>query len=239
MATSHAERRCVHPGRQGDPGAQGLAPRLCPMEERGGWQTAITPISPPSSPRRPASSSPPRTPTASPISSIAAGRPGFLRVLDDTTHRLRRFLRQPAVHHPGQPGRQSQGASVPDRLRQPAAHQDLGRGARRRGRCRADRTADARRLQGAARAGDPVHGDRLGLQLPAAHPAALRGRRRRGGAGRTGRQDRRLGSRGGATSGCRDGACMTGMVMALAGGTPFCQLAQSATMASTKRRPTR
>ena len=35
-----------------------------------------------------------------------------------------------------------------------------------------------RGLQGAGRAGDPLHRHRLGRELPAAHPAALRGRRR-------------------------------------------------------------
>ena len=111
-----------------------------------------------------------------PASRRAGGLPARARRQD---HRLRRLRRQPAVHHAGQSRRQSQGASVPDRLCAPAAGEDLGRGARGRRRRRADRAPDARGLQGAARAGDPVH--RLGLEreLSAAHPAAVRGRRRR------------------------------------------------------------
>ena len=43
--------------------------------------------------------------------------------------------------------------------------------------------ADARGLQGAARTGDRVQDCRVGHQLPAAHSAKIRRRRRRGGAG--------------------------------------------------------
>ena len=81
------------------------------------------------------------------------GPPGFLRVLDERTHRLRGSSRQPAIHHAGQSRRESQGTPVPDRLRQSAADQALGRGARRRGRRRAAGRPDAEGRQVARRAG--------------------------------------------------------------------------------------
>ena len=41
-------------------------------------------------------------------------------------HRLRGLRRQQAIHHAGQSRGQSQGLSLPDRLRAPAAHQAMG-----------------------------------------------------------------------------------------------------------------
>ena len=55
--------------------------------------------------------------------------------------------------------------------------------------------ADAARLQGAARTGDPVQDFGMGHQLPAAHPAEIRCRRCRGGAGRARCAHRRTGGR--------------------------------------------
>ena len=49
------------------------------MEERGGWETRITPDLAGFIADRPAPSSPPQTARVSPISSIAAGRPAFSR----------------------------------------------------------------------------------------------------------------------------------------------------------------
>ena len=54
-------------------------------------------------------------------------------------HRLRRFRRQPAIHHARQSRRQSESLSVPDRLCASPPHQALGRSARGRRRRRADR----------------------------------------------------------------------------------------------------
>ena len=110
------------------------------------------------------------------------GPAGFLHVLDDKTIALRGFLRQPAIYLQRQFGRQPQGAPVPDRLCEPAAHQDLGRGTRRRGRSRLIAALMPRATR-RGRAGDGVHGHGLGFQLPAAHPAALRGGRCRRGTG--------------------------------------------------------
>ena len=59
------------------------------------------------------------------------------------------------------------------------------------------------RLQGAARTGDPVQDFGLGHQLPAAHPAEIRRRRRGGGAGRARCADR---GTGGGTGGAEERA---------------------------------
>ena len=56
-------------------------------------------------------------------------------------------------------------------------------------------------LQGAARTGDPVQDLGLGHQLPAAHPAEIRRRRRGAGAGRARRPDRRTGGGAGRLEG--------------------------------------
>ena len=107
---------------------------------------------------------------------------------------LRRLQRQPAIHHPGQSLGKSEGAYLRDGLRPSPPGEDLGRGARGRRRSGAAEIADAAGLQGAARTGDPVQDFGVGHQLPAAHPAEIRRRRRGGGAGRARRADRRTGS---------------------------------------------
>ena len=124
---------------------------------------------------------------ASPISSIAAGRPAFCAC--STTGRSALPI-SPAT---GSTSRQGNLAE------NPKAHLFLIDYAHRRrvkiwgearvveGDAGADREADAAGLQGAAGAGDPLHRRGLGRELPAAHPAALRGcaGRRDGGASAT------------------------------------------------------
>ena len=61
---------------------------------------------------------------------------------------------------------------------------------------RALRQAHARGLQGTTGAGDALQGGRLGLDLPATYPPALRSGRRRGGACRARQAHLRVGSRG-------------------------------------------
>ena len=45
------------------------------------------------------------------------GPPGFLKVIDDQHLGIRGLRRQPPVHHPGQPVRESEGVHLPDGLR--------------------------------------------------------------------------------------------------------------------------
>ena len=97
-------------------------------------------------------------------------------------HRVCRLQRQPAVHHARQSLGESQGAYFRDGLRPSPAREDLGRGTHGRRRPRTDEIADAARLQGAARTGHPVPDLSVGHQLPAAHPAEVRRRRRGSGA---------------------------------------------------------
>ena len=80
----------------------------------------------------------------------AAGLPAGARREDA---RLRRFQRQPAIHLHRQSRRQCEGHAVPHGLREPHAREDLGHGARGRGRSRTHRQALPRGLQGPRRAG--------------------------------------------------------------------------------------
>ena len=110
-----------------------------------------------------------RGPALHPASRRPAGLPARDRRQDD---RLRRFLRQPAVHHAGKSFRQSESASVPDGLRPSSEGEDLGDRARRRGRRRHEEP-DAGGLRRQAGADDPVHDRGVGHELPAAHPAEI------------------------------------------------------------------
>ncbi len=129
------------------------------------------------------------------------GPKGFVKILDKNTHRVRRLQRQPAVHHAGQSVGESEGAYLRDGLCASPPRQDLGRGARGRGRSGADGIADAAGLQGAARAGDPVQDFGVGHQLPAAYSAKIRRGRCRAGAGRARRPHRRARGRTGRIEG--------------------------------------
>ena len=105
------------------------------MEERGGWRTTITPdlaafIAAQTSVFLATASA-----DGQPYIQHRGGPAGFLHVLDDRTIAFADFSGNRQYISQRQPGRQSQGASVPDRLCEPAAHQDLGRGAGRRERC--------------------------------------------------------------------------------------------------------
>jgi hypothetical protein len=86
-----------------------------------------------------------------------------------------RFCRQSALHHAGHSHGQPQGASFLDRLYAAAAHQDLGRGANRRGQNRADGEAYTRRLQGTPRTANPIHRFCLGCQLSDSVPVVTSG----------------------------------------------------------------
>ena len=184
------QRRRLHADGQGDPDAQGLARRLCPRRgARRLARRASRPTSPPSSRRRPASSSSTANGEGQPYIQHRGGPAGFLKVLDEKTIGFADFSGNRQFITQGNLADNTQGLPVPDRLCASAAHQDLGHGARRRGRCRADGEADAGGLQGAPRAGHPVHRLGLGCQLPAAYSAAFRGRRRGGGTCRTRQAD--------------------------------------------------
>ena len=113
----------------------------------------------------------------------ASRRPERLHPRAGRPHaRLRRFHRQPAVHHDRKPGRERPRFPVPDGLRASAPDQAVGPRPHD-GRPRPDRPADARGHQRPRRAGRAVHGRGVGQQLPPAHPTeARRGRCRRGGA---------------------------------------------------------
>jgi len=154
------------------------------MEERGSWETRITPDL--------ASFIAAQT-SAFLATASAAGQPyiqhrggpaGFLKVLDDKTIGFADFV----------------GASLSDRLCAAPAHQDLGRGARRRGRRRPYGKVAASRLPGASRPCGPLHRLGLGRELPSAHPATLRSRRCCRPARRARQTHRRFGSRGRATA---------------------------------------
>ena len=189
------QRRRLHAVRQGDAGAQGLAPAYARMEEDGAWQTASRPISRASSRRRRACSSPPPTPRASPTSSIAAARPAFCGCSTTGPSALSTL---PAT---GNTSRRAISPTIPRRhlflidYAQRQRDQDLGRGARRRRRRRADRQADAGGLQGAARAGDPVHGCAWDANCPQHIPQRVRGRGCRCRARRAGQSYRGAGER--------------------------------------------
>ncbi len=87
-----------------------------------------------------------------------------------------RLLREPPVHLDGEPRREPAGLPPRDGLRAAPAREDLGHRHDRRAHAGAPdraRRASPRRRAGsrAARAGRPGHGDGLGHQLSAAHPA--------------------------------------------------------------------
>jgi len=107
---------------------KGSRPPCAAWSSAAAGRAALRPISRNSSRHRPASSSRPSTPTASPISSIAADRPGFLHVLDENTIAFADFAGNGNTYA-GEPCRQSPRSTLPDRLRAPPAGEDLGRGA--------------------------------------------------------------------------------------------------------------
>ena len=172
------------------------------MEERGGWRTTITPdlaafIAAQTSVFLATASA-----DGQPYIQHRGGPAGFLRVLDDKTIAFADFS--------GNRQYISQGNLADN----PKAHLFLIDYANRQrikiwGEARIVeddaelmRQADAGRLQGAARASDAVHGRGLGFQLPAAHPAALRGGRCRRRARAARQAHRRAGGRDRAAEGC-------------------------------------
>ena len=102
------------------------------MEERGSWETRITPDLAEFIGRQAASSLERLTPTASPTSSIAADHPAFSGAGRQDAW-LCRFRGQPSVHYARQSDRESESLHFSDRLWKSPADQDLGRGARCRG----------------------------------------------------------------------------------------------------------
>jgi predicted pyridoxine 5'-phosphate oxidase superfamily flavin-nucleotide-binding protein len=96
------------------------------MEERGSWQTRITPDLARFIEAQTSIFLGTANMEGQPYIQHRGGPPGFLQVLNDKTIGFADFCRQPAIHHAGQSRRQSQGLSLPDRLCAPAAHQDLG-----------------------------------------------------------------------------------------------------------------
>ena len=107
--------------RKGSRGAYGK------MEERGGWQTAITPDLKTFIEAQISVFLATANAEGQPYIQHRGGPPGFLRVLDEKTIGFADFRRQPAIHHAGQSRRQRQGASVPDRLHAQEARENLGR----------------------------------------------------------------------------------------------------------------
>ena len=155
---THSSDVAFTPIGQGGAGPQGFAAAPTRrMEQRGGWRRPHHARScRTSSRRRPASSSPPRTRTASPISSIAAARPASCAC---STTRPSRF-----ADFAGNRQYITQGNLADN----PKAHLFLIDYAHRQrikiwgearvveGDAAADGQADAGGLQGAARAGDPA-----------------------------------------------------------------------------------
>ncbi len=176
------------------------------------WRSAAAgarpsrPISPPSSPLRPASSWRRRAPTANPISSIAAARP-----VSCTCSTTRPSLSPifPAIANTSATG------NLADN---PKAHLFLIDYANRQrikiwGEARIVED-DAALMQQLMPEGYKARPEQvvlftvigLGFQLPAAHPAALRGGRRRGGARAARQAHRRAGGRDRAAEGCGSAA---------------------------------
>ena len=172
------------------------------VEQRGGWRTEID-----EEPRRlpgarpTACISPPPAPTASPISSTAAGR----RASSKSSTRTR--WRSPITAATGNTSRRATCRKIPKAyiFVMDYAH-------RRRVKIWGEArvvdddpallaVADAARLQGAARTGDPVQDRGVGHQLPAAHPAKIRCGRCGGGAGLARCADRRTGGGAGRAEG--------------------------------------
>ena len=90
---------------------------------------------------------------------------GFCQNSRQEHHRVCRLQRQPAVHQPRQFVGESEGAYFRDGLCASPAREDLGRGARGRGRSGSDEIADAAGLQGAARTGHPVQDVGVGYRI--------------------------------------------------------------------------
>ena len=132
-----------------------------------------------SSLRSAASSSPPRISRASPTCSIAAGRRDSCACSTSTRWRSRTTRATANTSALGNLSEQSARAVVSHRLRRAAAREDLGHGARGGSRTRSCWRIDARGIPRARRTGHRLRRERLGRELPAAHPAALRGRGRR------------------------------------------------------------
>ena len=129
--------------------------------------------------RRGHSISPPPARTASLTSNIVAALPASCTSSTREHARLRRFHRQPAIHHHRQSRRESAGDDLPDGLRASPAREDLGTARV----VENDAELIARLLPAATRPGrsrDPVRRRSQGHQLPATYSAVAvcRGYRR-------------------------------------------------------------
>ena len=111
------------------------------------------------------------------------GPKGFVKIVDKNTIAFADYAGNRQYITQGNLTENRQGLYLCDGLRTSPARQDLGRGARGGRRSSVDHGADAERLQGAARTSHSVQDLCVGHQLPAAHPAKVRRRRRGAGAG--------------------------------------------------------
>ena len=174
------QRRRVHARRQGHPGAEGLAPGVRADGGRRRLEHDDHAELASSSRRRPACSSPPRTPTASPTSSTAAARRASCGC-STSARSDSPTCAATASTSPGQSRGEPQGPPLPDRLRPPAADRLWGE-ARVVENDAALLADHAGGWQVTRRAGPRIPRAGLGRQLPSAHSAALRCGRRRAGA---------------------------------------------------------
>ena len=101
----------------------------CKMEEKGSWPTRLTPDIVKFVEAQTSVFLATVNALGQPYIQHRGGPAGFLRVLDDKTIGFADFPRKPAIHYPGQSRGQLQILSIPDRLCEQAAYQDLGRGA--------------------------------------------------------------------------------------------------------------
>ena len=167
------ERRRLHPGGQGDPGAEGLAAELRPDGAGRGLADDRHP-GPGGVPRRPGHVLPGHRERRGPALHPVPRRPARLPQGDRRADAgLRRLRRQPAVRHPGQPVREPEGVPLPDGLREQPADQGLGHRPRGRGGRGPGANAPRPGVSRRGGAGHPVRDRGVGRELPPAHPPAV------------------------------------------------------------------
>ena len=191
----YPERRRLHPGGEGDPGAKGSRAELRP-DGAGRGVADDRHAGPGGVPRRPGHVLPGHRERRRAAVHPVPRRPARVPEGDRRAHpRVRRLRRQPPVRHARQPVREPEGVPVPDGLRQQPAGEGVGHGPGGRGGRGAGGAAPRPGVPRQGGAGDPVHGRGVGRELPAAHPPAVLAAADRPGDRGTADADRRTGSR--------------------------------------------
>jgi predicted pyridoxine 5'-phosphate oxidase superfamily flavin-nucleotide-binding protein len=101
------------------------------MEERGGWETRVTPELAAFLGERDSAYLATATSAGHPYIQHRGGPKGFIRVLDDKTLGFADFVGNRQYITTGNPRRERPGVPVPDGLRASATDEDLGKGPRR------------------------------------------------------------------------------------------------------------